>query len=55
MPQRANVLREQAAEFRRLARTFMTPELRERLEKLAEQCDRVADDIERGVERPKAC
>ena len=55
MPQRANVLREQAAEFRRLARTFTTPDLRDRLEKLAEQCDRVAEDIERGLDRPKAC
>jgi hypothetical protein len=55
MPERANVLREQAAEFRRLARTFTSPDLRERLEKLAEQCDRVADDIEHRVDRPKAC
>lgn len=55
MAHRANVLREQAAEFRRLAHTFQSPELRERLEKLAEQCDRVAEDIERSVDRPKAC
>jgi hypothetical protein len=55
MAQRADSLRVQAAEFRRLAKTFATPELRDRLEKLAQQCERVADDIERAVDRPKAC
>ena len=55
MADRANVLREQAAQFRRLAATFVSPDLRDRLEKLAEQCERVADDIESAIKRPRAC
>jgi hypothetical protein len=49
MAQRAEMLREQAAEFRRLAGTFRSDEMRDRLEGLAKQCERIADDIERRI------
>jgi hypothetical protein len=49
MTTRADVLRQQAAEFRKLAASSgNAPELRARLEALAEQCERIAAEIERG-------
>jgi hypothetical protein len=49
MSQNAAQLRQQAAEFRRLASSFSTLEMRKRLFDLAETCDRIANDIERAV------
>ena len=52
---RAQVLRKQAAEFRKLARTFSSAEMRERLEALADQCELIADDIDRGTSAGGEC
>ena len=46
--QRALHLREQAAAFREYARSDPTGQLRDRLLKLAEQCEEIAAAIEAG-------
>ena len=49
MSQRAVILREQAAEFRRLASTFNGAEMRNSLSDLANQCEQIAEEIERRI------
>ena len=49
---RARMLREQARLLRELAAAGdESPEIRERLRKLAEQCDELATEIERSPDR----
>ena len=49
---RARMLREQARLLRDLAqRDDLAPEIRERLRKIAEQCDELANDMERSPAR----
>jgi len=53
MTERAEILRARAVEFRRLAKTNgNSADLTERLIGLADQCDRLAADIERGMTSP---
>ena len=49
MSQRAITLRQQAAEYRRLATTFQSPEMRDQLLALANQCERIAQEIDRSI------
>ena len=50
MPERAESLRERAAEFRKIIRTLNSPEMRQTLEGMARQCERLADEIERTTD-----
>ena len=49
MSQRAVILRNQAAEFRRLADTFNRAEMRDRLSDLANHCEQIAAEIEHSI------
>lgn len=46
--ERLTLLREHAGDFRKLARSFETPQVRDQLLSIAELCERLADSIERG-------